>query len=326
MSLAKIIASIIFLVSPMAFANISLAREQPQLQTHKLSLNAFENIDKALPLPPELLTKIYPDVAVIRLNKAKDLIAEFDNNHYQLSTVLQSQQLPSYFIENLPNDLNELTVANKISGFIRLMLPTIKAVNNQLLRVRAQVITLSAKPKSQWSAAETQWLQGLFDTYLVESKNIDELLLRLDIVPTGMVLAQAIDESGWGSSYFAKAGNNLFGEHLSQSGGDYLTTPGGDVKVAAFANLYQSTASYMHNLNTTLAYQELRILRRALAQKNQLTGYELVQALTHYSTRGQAYVDNLRALIKRHSLDSYAKANLLETGSKRYRFNEPIKR
>ncbi|GIU51618.1 glucosaminidase [Shewanella sairae] len=314
MSLAKIVASIILVVSPAVFASPhqTLAPNAPLAQQ--------------LPVPPIQVAKSYPQVAVVELANAHDLQAEFDSKHYQLEAVLKTHQLPAYFVENLPNDLNALPVEQKISLFIRLLLPTIKAVNQQILAVRTQVITLSQKPKSKWSVTEQDWLQGLFDSYVVKSAQIEDLLLQLDIVPTGMVLAQAIDESGWGSSYFAIAGNNLYGEHLSEHGGEYLTTPGGHVKVAAFANLYQGTASYMHNLNTTLAYQDLRLLRKHLREQDKLNGAELVKALVHYSTRGEAYVDNLQALIKRHGLDDFDTAKLTGSVTIRYRFNESAKR
>ncbi|GIU24460.1 glucosaminidase domain-containing protein [Shewanella sp. MBTL60-007] len=256
------------------------------------------------------------------LHSAKELIAAFDDNDYQLTAVEQSKTLPSYYVENLPSDLNALPVSQKTTGFIRLLLPTIKAVNERILLVRDELNRLSAKPKSQWSEAEKRWVQTLSDSYAIQSGEIAELLLHIDIIPAGMVLAQGIDESGWGTSHFAIAGNNLYGEHLPHDGGKFLTTPGGHVKVAAFSDLYQSTASYMHNLNTTRAYKELRLLRQQLRTQEKLTGYELVQSLLHYSSRGQAYVDNLRALIKRHRLDDFDQSRLNTSDSVRYRFSD----
>ncbi|GIU05135.1 MULTISPECIES: glucosaminidase domain-containing protein [unclassified Shewanella] len=308
MSLAKIIASVILVISPMAFADTN--------ETSAVSLISTQQF----PLPPESLATVYPPGPLVELDNGQALMAKFDKNHYQLSSVIATHQLPRYFTENLPGDLNDLPVQQKISVFIRLLLPTIKAVNQQILQVRTKVIALSHKPKMHRTEAEQDWLQGLFDTYGIKSAQIEDLLLQLDIIPTGMVLAQGIDESGWGSSHFAIAGNNLYGEHLPHDGGKYLTTPGGHVKVAAFDNLYQSTASYIHNLNTTLAYKELRQLRQQLRLQNKLTGDELVQSLLHYSSRGQAYVDNLRALIKHHHLDDFDSVKLNSAESIRYRF------
>ncbi|MEZ9626112.1 glucosaminidase domain-containing protein [Aliivibrio fischeri] len=261
--------------------------------------------DTTLPLSPEKISSPYPNVKVTSLNSAQSLINEFKQHQYQLANVIKTEQIPTFFVENLPDDLNSLPVQEKISGFIRLLLPTIIEVNKQISAVRHDVITLSKQPKSEWSKTEKVWLQDLMTSYDIKSNTIDDLLLRLDIIPVGMVLAQGIDESGWGTSYFAVKGNGLYGEHLSSKGGKYLSTPGGHVKVAAFDNLFAGTARYMYNLNTTSAYKDLWKLRQQLRSEGKLSGYELVESLSHYSTRGEAYVENLQALIKHHKLDSF---------------------
>lgn len=258
-----------------------------------------------LPVSPEKMTQPYPEVKITTLHSAKSLIQAFAQSQYQLSNVAIKNSIPPFFVENLPDDLNALPVDQKTTGFIRLLLPTIIAVNKDIIAVRNKAISLSKHPTTQWTAEESDWFNKLMASYSIASHNIDELLLHLDIIPVGMVLAQGIDESGWGTSYFAIQGSSLFGEHLSSKGGKYLTTPGGHVKVAAFDNLFEGTAQYMYNLNTTLAYKNLWHLRQKLRQENALSGDELVQSLSHYSTRGQAYVDNLRALIRNHQLDSF---------------------
>lgn len=276
----------------------------------------------SLPLSPEKIQQPYPNVSITTLHSAKTLISEFDRHYYQLNKVATSNSLPAFFVENLPDNLNSLPVEQKTSGFIRLLLPTISEVNTHILEVRDALIAIAKKPKHDWSHSEQVWVDNLIKEYNVKSGEIQDLLMHVDIIPVGMVLAQGIDESGWGTSHFAIEGNNLYGEHLPSKGGKYLTTPGGHVKVAAFDNLFAGTASYMHNLNTTEAYKELWHLRHKLRQQNNLTGHELVQALSHYSTRGQAYVDNLRALIKHHQLDRFDHVHLDDANTVRIRFTK----
>ncbi|WP_434359636.1 glucosaminidase domain-containing protein [Parasalinivibrio latis] len=273
-----------------------------------------------LPLPPEQLSHPYPSVTVHTLKSAVELVHVFERQGYQLETVRGKGLLPAVFVENLPDDLNNLPVEEKTSSFVRLLLPTITAVNDQILRVRESLVELSRNPKAEWSIQEKAWVESLMTAYGVTSGSIRDLLLHLDVIPTGMALAQGIDESGWGTSYFAINGNGLYGEHLPAQGGKFLTTPGGEVKVAAFDNLFEGTAGYIYNLNTTDAYRNLWELRRELRERGNLTGYELVQALSLYSTRGEAYVDNLRALIRNHRLDSFDHVKLDNDDAKRYRF------
>ena len=50
-----------------------------------------------------------------------------------------------------------------------------------------------------------------------------ELLRRVDVIPPSLVLAQGAIESGWGTSRFARQGNNLYGQRVWRSdlkGGD----------------------------------------------------------------------------------------------------------
>lgn len=302
---------------------MSLSKKLKHISASLLLIASSSTLaDTQLPISPEKIDNPYPEVKVTTLNSAQSLINQFKLHQYQLANVSSTEQIPSFFVENLPSDLNSLPVQEKISGFIRLLLPTIIEVNKRISAVRNDVITLSKQPKSEWSKEETVWLNELMTSYDIKSNSIDDLLLRLDIIPVGMVLAQGIDESGWGTSYFAVKGNGLYGEHLSSKGGKYLSTPGGHVKVAAFDNLFAGTARYMYNLNTTSAYKDLWILRKKLSREGKLSGYELVEALSHYSTRGDAYVENLQSLIKHHKLDSFDQVTFDSSTPIRVRFED----
>lgn len=302
---------------------MSLSKKLKHISASLLLIASSSTLaDTQLPISPEKIHNPYPEVKITTLNSAQSLINQFKLHQYQLANVSSTDQIPAFFVENLPSDLNSLPVQEKISGFIRLLLPTIIEVNKRISAVRNDVITLSKQPKSEWSKEETVWLNELMTSYDIKSNSIDDLLLRLDIIPVGMVLAQGIDESGWGTSYFAVKGNGLYGEHLSSKGGKYLSTPGGHVKVAAFDNLFAGTARYMYNLNTTSAYKDLWILRKKLSREGKLSGYELVEALSHYSTRGDAYVENLQSLIKHHKLDSFDQVTFDSSTPIRVRFED----
>lgn len=283
-------------------------------------LLSFQLMAGELPLPPELESSPYPNVPVTELASATGLVSLYHQINYQLSDVESSSELPAIYVENLPKDLNALPTDEKSQTFIRLLLPTIVAVNNEILAARKTLIGIIDKSQDQWTEDEKAWMAKMLKDYGVKANDYNELLLQVDVIPVGMALAQAIDESGWGTSHFAVAGNNLYGEHLPSGGGKFLTTPGGHVKVAAFDSLFEGTASYIHNVNRTKAYRQLWLLRKKLRAKHELTGYELVGGLIHYSTRGQAYVDNLRALIKHHNLDSFDNVKVEDSSPEVIRF------
>lgn len=142
----------------------------------------------------------------------------------------------------------------------------------------------------------------------VDRQQMAELLKRVDIIPPSLAMAQGANESGWGTSRFAEAGNSLFGKWTW--GGKGIASKGkqsgkGNYKVASFEHPIDSITTYMLNLNTNNAYSELRTKREQLRQQNkEITGLALVGTMTHYSQRGKAYVKDLENLITYNHLET----------------------
>ena len=259
-----------------------------------------------LPLIPLHVSDPYPDAEhQFTYTKANKLHSLFKQYHYELKRVQAENHIPPIFVTNLPNDLNKLSVDNKINSFIQLLLPNVIAVNQQIMKVRKVLLQWQYKDLTELTKIEKNWLKELSNNYGMKDININKLLIYIDIIPTGMVLAQGINESGWGTGSFAIKGNAFYGQHLPNRGGKFMLTTNDKVKVAAFDTIYQATAAYAYNINSSLAYQKLRTLRAKLRAENKLLGANLVVALNGYSSRGQAYVDDLKSLIKYNNLDSY---------------------
>ena len=89
------------------------------------------------------------------------------------------------------------------------------------------------------------------------------------------------------------------------------TSEFGDPRIAAFGSTAQAAYSYALNLNTEDAYRDLRLKRAVLRrQKQRISGTVLAETLLHYSERGQRYVDDLKALIRKNRLDDVDDAYL----------------
>jgi uncharacterized FlgJ-related protein len=266
---------------------------------------------QSLPVLPEHLSNPFGKASKQLLTSAVDLQHLFSRYQYDLEAVYKSKLIPNIFVGNLPSDLNALPVHKKTSLFIRLLLTSVAKVNHSILKVRGEVENLAGKKQQgkKLSKNEITWLADIAADYYCSPEPFSELLLRVDILPAGLVLAQGIDESGWGTSHFARKGNALYGQHLgNHSKGTFLTTPGGHVKVATFDNLYHSTASYIHTINTTKTYSPLRQERAKVRTSDGiLSGHTLAGALGNYSIRGQHYVKTLRWLISHYKLDELDK-------------------
>jgi len=129
-----------------------------------------------------------------------------------------------------------------------------------------------------------------------------------------MLLAQAANESGWGSSRFAKQANNLFGEWTFTPGQGIVPKnrpAGASYEVKRFSSLYQSIRSYARNINTHWAYKGLRKRRKQMRLNGEvITGLKLAEELDLYSTRRKDYTRDIITLIRRNRLEQLATVRL----------------
>ncbi|MDO3387367.1 glucosaminidase domain-containing protein [Gilvimarinus sp. SDUM040013] len=141
------------------------------------------------------------------------------------------------------------------------------------------------------------------------ANRVRALLRRLDTIPTSLVLAQAAAESGWGTSRFARQANNLFGQWCYRKGCGLVPkrrSRGARHEVQKFAALEPAIDAYFRNLNTHQAYTELRSERLAYHQQNKsVSGIQLAEHLTSYSSRGQPYVEEIKELIRYNRLTRF---------------------
>jgi uncharacterized FlgJ-related protein len=227
------------------------------------------------------------------------------------------REVPRLYITDIPprwrdKTSKELDVATKKRVFFRLLGPLVLHSNELIQADRDRVGGIigalragaAVSPEDQTFLRETAAAYKVAEgeAALADRALQDELLRRVDTLPPSLVLAQTAEESGWGTSRFAVEGNALFG--MWTWGGQGITplqqrSGLGDYKIAAFETPLQSVIAYMHNLNTHQAYRELRERRAELRKASaKVTGWELANALTRYSERGQAYVDSLHSMMK----------------------------
>jgi uncharacterized FlgJ-related protein len=211
----------------------------------------------------------------------------------------------------------EVTVLEKKRIFFRALAPLVLRSNEFILRDRARLEQIRAS----WTGPEgldtedRQWLAELAVAYgvaddveaAVDQAVLDELILRVDIVPVSLALAQCAEESGWGTSRFAAEGNALFGQWSWDGKGikpQQQREGMGDYRIAAFETPLQSVMAYMRNLNTHAAYAGLRVRRAELRAKGErMSGWELAKTLDKYSERGPAYVESLHGIMRVNQLD-----------------------
>ena len=237
---------------------------------------------------------------------------------YEIDGVRVHGEVPRLVLASLPQDLQHEPRADmRKTTFIKSTLPLILHVNELILQDRARLVALRDQAAEGRLPAEQdrRWLPEIADRY--GSKSVDPvvLLTHVDIVPPSLAIAQAAEESGWGTSRFAREGNALFGQRAYKAhkkGIVPMERPDGkSFRVRAFDHLIDGVKSYVHNLNSHPAYRDFREARaRMRAEEGDIDGYNLAGALLRYSERGMGYVKTIRVIMRINTLRVFDGARL----------------
>ena len=234
---------------------------------------------------------------------------------YDLKGVRAGQKVKPIYLTKLPKDLKTLgDTKKKRELFIKIILPLILSENNKIIEDRKRLFKVLAKNFN--TAGERVWLRRRFKEYKIDDGDLSKLKMRMDIIPVSVALAQAANESGWGTSRFALEGNALFGQWTWSKKGisPKNQDPDKTHKILQFQVLKASVRAYKNNLNTHNAYKEFREARAQLRQEGaEIIGLELTKYLSNYASIGVKYVEILENIIVKNSLTDFDKANLLPT-------------
>ncbi len=224
--------------------------------------------------------------------------------------VIGAPKLP----QNIPDFSSMVNIAEKKASFFDFLSPYVEIVNQNILIQRQRLIRFREKiiSGSMLNRNEMNYLSSLRVEYKLENEVlntlnlIDRLLRRVDIIPNSLALAQAANESAWGTSRFAREGNNFFGQWCFTNGCGMIPSRrliGANHEVRRFNSVFDSVESYIMNLNTFPSYQKLRDLRLEVRQGGRtIDGISLSEGLGTYSSRGVEYIVELQSMIYSNNL------------------------
>lgn len=267
-----------------------------------------------------------PEPRPVHVGSAERLHRLFERIGYELEAVADgSLPVPPVVLAALPADLaDQAPVERRKALFIRAVLPIVMRANEAVLAERTVLTALRAalddgglSPEQRHRFRRTAQRYGLPEI-APDADGFRRLLRRVDAVPVSLAVAQAIGESGWGTSRFAREGNALFGQWTWDEAAGIVpaSRPAGENhRVRRFRSLTDSAAAYLHNLNTHPAYAGFREARAGGRREHGglPAGEALAQHLERYSERGADYVDDLVALIRQNRLARLDAAELGRT-------------
>ena len=279
----------------------------PEMREHLLRLR--------LSLMPEITIPnfvFYPGLLVTVLIVFVWLLSPRDNLSDPLPGAGASEQAP---ISVVPDFAAVVEIDLRKRQFFEFLKDYIYAANAEVLKTRQQLkgydeIAASGSP---FSPTERSWVLTLADEYDLDTTELSEreitaqLMIRVDEVPVAMALAQAANESAWGTSRFAIEGNNIFGQWCFESGCGLVPLQrkgNASYEVRKFDSIGASVAAYIKNINSQYSYEGLRVLRARMRSRNEpLNAFDLAAGLAAYSERGEDYVDEVQNLIIQNELD-----------------------
>ena len=205
-------------------------------------------------------------------------------------------------------------VSQKKTAFFEYLRPAVEHENKRVEKERQFLLQIQSKFESgkDLNSKEQDYAVKLGEMYQVESKSgsvssdwFAQMLNRVDVLPEELVLSQAANESGWGTSRFAVEGNNYFGQWCYRKGCGLVPSSrseGATHEVAVYDSAYLSVQAYFMNVNRNRAYADIRKIREAHREAGEmLEGIKLAEGLGRYSERGHAYVDEIQAMIRHNN-------------------------
>ena len=222
-----------------------------------------------------------------------------------------------------PNDLISLKKLNLLSNisekkkeFINIVLPIIVDQNQKIISLRQRLIDSRnyLNQNKTLSQTDQSFIKNLTTKYSVSTKNrhkidiINDLLISIDIIPNSIALAQAANESGWGSSRFATEYNALYGEYTYDSNIGIVPSQREEGKkhlVKHFVTIDKSVESYFKNINSHFAYSKFRKLRKTLRDQSNSFNISLLVNMLDVYAEDDRYVNTIVSIIHDNKLTQY---------------------
>ena len=250
------------------------------------------------PLSPELIQQI------------EKQIIHHDISEFNLSLAEGAVNLQPTFqvVEPIPDFAAIVDVKTKKKLYFKYIKTTAMDIN-AVIALQRQFVLVQMKNiqnlQNQNADIIAAW-SFLLQEYRVKAKTFiaqrEQLLAKINVIPVSLVQVQTANESGWGTSRFAVQGYNFFGLWCYQKGCGFVPAArdaDASHEVAKFASLPEAMYAYMRNLNRNNAYQAMRDIRTQNITLDDFDlAYAMINGLRAYSQRGDAYIEELHAMLR----------------------------
>lgn len=220
-------------------------------------------------------------------------------NHPDDIVTLSDSVISALLYSNIKG-LDTLPLDQKKMKFVSALLPAILVAKDKLYHQKKSFEKLLAA--AEWTAEDSIFYHKLATNY--RTSDTTAILAALETHPNSIVLAQAAIESGWGNSRIFGEGNNLFGIWSYNANEPRIPAriqrDGKTIYLRKYADVSESISDYFRTIGRSRHYAGFR-----KARSNSHEVETLIPYLINYSERREAYISQLRTMIRYNQLKQY---------------------
>ena len=177
------------------------------------------------PVSAEMLKSVADGAITVEKATTAEIEELFRQNKYDDYTVTRGK-FPRIYMQSLPTDWNEVAEnASKHRTFIRILLPLVLRINEEILKERAEIERLVIKfvKTKNLTADEVKYIEDMAQKYDAFTRAegdakteilLRELLKRVDSVPPSIMISTAAIYTDWGKSRLAHEAHSLYQEEV----------------------------------------------------------------------------------------------------------------
>ena len=244
----------------------------------------------------EMVKTYKAGIAEVESTSTAEIEEMFRQNDYDDYTQIRGKY-PRIYLKSLPTDWQTVPENDaKHRTFIRILLPLVLRINEEIAAERAEIERLIIKfIKESLSAEEINYIEekaGKYDIFTrMSGKERTELLLRellkkVDAVPPSIMIASAAIYTEWGTSRLATEAHSLYQEEIwyTEEGLKPRDDAEAQYRYKVYDSLTECIRAHALKLNSHVNYDYFRESRRISRNMNRPPyGEQLAAKMMHDS-------------------------------------------
>ncbi len=199
-------------------------------------------------------------------------------------------------------DLRKIPSEKRKDVFVKLLLPSIEVVQQEVLNNREIVKKL--KVKKELTESEKIYAEKLFKKYRTEYGKWNELESKMIVYPASLILTQGAIESAWGTSRFFREANNAFGVWSTNPNEPRIAAKGSRGDFTPHLKKYATLKDTVEDITLIISRSSAYSGARKMIWEGK-SPYEIAGGLTKYSEEGKEYVRKVRSTLKYNNFHEY---------------------